>query len=362
MKPCIPDSLPVKSLDWSKYIKYVGQANAEIARFDGILQAIINPGVLLSPLTTNEAVLSSRIEGTQATLEEVLTFEAKPDITSARYEDIREVLNYRKAMSFAMDWLKERRITLNMIQQTHNILLDSVRGQNKTPGKFRTTQNWIGKPGTPIEEATFIPPSPLIINSCLLNFEEYLNYEELDPLIQTAIIHAQFETIHPFLDGNGRLGRLLIPLFLFQKGVISSPMFYISEYLEQNRDEYVLRLNNITEKNEWNEWIIFFLQAIIKQARENTKKAKAIIDLYENKKKRITELTHSQFGIKIVDTLFKMPIFNSSSFIKISSIPRASALRTLNILVKEGILSVIEKGKGQKPNVLLFDKLFDIIK
>lgn len=145
MEPLIPDLLPLKALQWSKYVRLVGQANAELARFDGILQAIINPAVLLSPLTTNEAVLSSKIEGTQATLEEVLTFEAKPD-KNIKSDDILEVLNYRKAISFAVNWLNERTVTLNMIRQAHAILLDSVRGQHKTPGEFRVTQNWIGKP------------------------------------------------------------------------------------------------------------------------------------------------------------------------------------------------------------------------
>jgi Fic family protein len=362
MRPCVPDILPIDKLHWEKYVKFVGQANAEIARFDGILQAIINPAVLLSPLTTNEAVLSSKMEGTQATLEEVLTFEANPDFKSARFDDIQEILNYRKAMSFSMEWLKERQITLNMIRQTHAILLDSVRGQHKTPGEFRITQNWIGKPGTPIEDATFIPPDPLILDTVLNNLEQYLIYNELDPLVQTAIIHAQFEIIHPFLDGNGRLGRMLIPIFLFQKKIISSPMFYISEYLEQNRDEYAFRLNNITSNKDWDGWINFFLRTIIEQAKVNTRKAKDIIDLYETKKARIADLSHSQFAIKIVDTLFTMPIFNSSDFVLHSGIPRASALRILNVLIKENIISIIEKGKGRNPNVLVFNKLFDIIK
>jgi Fic family protein len=361
MEPFIPDWLPIETLQWSKYVRLVGQANAELARFDGILQAIINPAGLLSPLTTNEAVLSSKIEGTQATLEEVLTFEAKPD-KNIKSDDIQEVLNYRKAMSFAVNWLNERMVTLNMIRQSHDILLNSVRGQHKTPGEFRVTQNWIGKPGSPMEEATFIPPNPLILNEYLINFENYLAYDEIDPLVQTAIVHAQFEILHPFLDGNGRLGRLLIPIFLFQKKIISSPMFYISEYLEANRDEYAMRLHNITAQNDWDGWIMFFLKAIVEQAKINMEKAKSIVDLYEKKKRRISELTHSQFSIKIVDALFSMPIFNSSDFVQISGIPRASALRMLNLLIKEDVLSIVEKGKGQKPTVLVFNKLFEIIR
>ena len=362
MNPCIPDLLPIETLKWEKYVRYVGQANAELARFDGILQAIINPAVLLSPLSTKEAVLSSKIEGTQATLEEVLTFEAKPDLKSDKVDDIYEILNYRKAMAYAIDWLSDRNITLSMLKQTHALLLDSVRGQNKTPGQFRTIQNWIGSQGTPIEEAKFVPPDPLIIISSLENLEKYFTYDEVDPLVQMAIIHAQFEIIHPFLDGNGRLGRMLIPTFLYQKKVISSPMFYISEFLEENREEYALRLNRITLDKDWDGWVLFFLNAIIEQAKRNASKAKSILDLYEKKKKIITDITHSQYAINIVDTLFKMPLFNTSDFVKESKIPTASAKRYINILIEKNILSVIEKGKGRSASILNFNKLFEIIK
>ena len=362
MKPCVAEILPIETLDWGRFVKLVGQANAELARFDGILQGVINPGVLLSPLSTNEAVLSSKIEGTQATLQEVLAFEAKPDIKNAKYNDIQEVLNYRKAMSFAVEWLQERSITLNMIKQAHKILLQGVRGETKTLRNFRTTQNWIGAPGSSMEQASFVPPSPITLQSSLDNFEQYLTYEELDTLVQMAIVHAQFEIIHPFNDGNGRVGRMLIPLFLYQKKMISSPMFYISEYFERHRNIYIEHLNNITSKNDWNAWILFFLQAITEQAKHNAEKAKAIIELYEIKKKRVTELIRSQFSIAVVDTLFKMPIFNTTDFINESKIPKASANRFLKIMTENEILTIVERGHGRIPSVLVFHKLFDIIK
>lgn len=362
-KPCIPESLPITSLNYGKYLRLVGQANAELARFDGLLQTIVNPAVLLSPLSTNEAVLSSKIEGTQATLQEVLSFEAKPDIKNTKYEEIFEILNYRKAMSFAFDWLAEKRpINLNMLKQAHKILLTDVRGKNKTPGEFRTTQNWIGSHGTNIGDARFVPPSPFIIQDYLENFEQYIVYDEIDPLVQLAIIHAQFEIIHPFNDGNGRVGRMLIPLFLFQKGMIASPMFYISEYLEENRKKYVNELLYITDNKNWDNWVIFFLEAIREQAKRNTQKTKAILNLYEDMKKNVQEITHSQFTINIVDTLFKTPIFNTTDFITNSSIPKPSAGRFLNLLVNNNILEVMEKGKGRVPNVYVFSNLYHIIK
>ncbi len=362
MLPFTPHKLPIENISWAKHIRKIGAANAELARYDGILQGIINPAVLLSPLMSNEAVISSKIEGTQATLQEVLEFEAAPDINNPKYADIQEILNYRKAMEFASDWLKEKPITLNMIKNTHAILMDSVRGQNKSKGEFRKLQNWIGRPGCKIEEASYIPPDPMFLLDFLSDWEKYIHFDEQDGLIQLAVIHAQFEIIHPFLDGNGRIGRMIMPLFLFGKNLLSSPMFYISEYLEKNRAEYYRLLNSISANNDWDSWIDFFLTAIIEQSKINSKKAKDILHLYETKKNRIAELTHSQFVYNIVDTLFKTPIFNTSTFLELSEIPRASTKRFLNILVENKILTIIEQGKGRRPTIYLFNKLFDITK
>jgi Fic family protein len=306
--------------------------------------------------------LSSKIEGTRATLQEVLVFEASPNVSNEKYNDIQEILNYRKAMAFAVDWLNDRHITLGMLKQTHQILLDGTRGENKMPGEFRNTQNWIGAPGSTIDQASFVPPSPLVLQGCLDNFEEYLSYDEKDKLVQMAIIHAQFEIIHPFNDGNGRLGRMLIPLFLFQTKQLVLPMFYISAFFERHRDQYIAMLKNITDNNDWEGWILFFLEAVSQQAKINTEKAKAIIDLYESKKQMISKLIHSQFVIHVVDTIFKMPIFNTADFIKTSGIPKASASRFIKILVNNNILQLVEKGQGRRPSVMVFSKLFDIIK
>ncbi len=360
-KPYVPQALPLSSLDWVRFVPLIGQANAEIARYDGILQGIINPGVLLSPLTTKEAVLSSKIEGTQASLEEVLQYEASPDVKTKKYDDIQEIINYREAMRFAVGWLKEKPITLNLIKQMHGILLNSVRGKDLGRGNFRTGQNYIGKPGAPIEQAKYIPPAPLNLMEYLSNFEKYVHFDEKDRLAQLAIVHAQFEIIHPFLDGNGRLGRILIPLFLHEKKMLHSPMFYISEYLESNREEYYARLRAITEENKWDDWIEFFLRAIVEQAKANSIKAKSILALYEKKKTRITEVTRSQYSIKILDTIFARPIFNTTDFIKYSRIPKASAMRLLKILRKEGILSTLTEGSGRRAEVMMFNKLLDIV-
>lgn len=361
MKPYIPKKLPLTSLQWSSFIRLIGQANAANARYDGILQGIINPDILLSPLTTQEAVLSSRIEGTQATIEEVLEFEAAPEIETARYEDIQEIINYRKSMHLAIEELKKRPISLNMILNMHSVLLNSVRGYNKGRGRFRTIQNWIGTPGTPIESATFIPPEPQHLMEHLSNLEKYIHYDEEDRLVQLAIIHAQFEMIHPFVDGNGRLGRILVPLFLYEKGLLGSPMFYISSYLEENRTAYYDKLRGISENDDWSGWIRFFLTAVIEQAKNNSKKAKAILTLYERMKTKVTRLTRSQFSIQTLDELFNRPVFKTTDFARRTGISMASTKRILNFLKNNHILVQVRPGKGKQAAILMFKELINIV-
>lgn len=361
MQPFIPHNLPLTNLNWNSFVHLIGKANAEVARFDGLLQSMPNPAVLLSPLTTQEAVLSSKIEGTQATFEEILEFEANPDKKNEKYEDIQEVLNYRKAMHVAINQLKEIPFCLRLLKEIHKVLLEGVRGANKDKGNFRKSQVFIGKPGTNIEEATYIPPSPQNVENFLSNLEKYFHFDDKDSLVQLAIIHAQFEIIHPFLDGNGRVGRILMPLFLYNKNLLSSPMLYLSAYFERNRENYYKTLLRISSKSDWESWINFFLTAIIEQSKINIQKAKSIHELYEFKKNRITELTHSQYAIKTLDFIFSYPIFNSKKFIKESKIPKPSAIRILNILNNGEVIKILKKGSGQRSSSFIFTKLLKII-
>src|SRR4030042_1620362 len=286
MEPYKPKNLPLDCIDWAAHVTLIGQANAALARYDGMLQSIVNPSVLLSPLTTREAVLSSRIEGTQANIEEVMRYEAdsREPIEASRLADISEIINYRKAMNHAVDSLKTSPCCLNLMKELHFILLDSVRGRDKARGEFRRTQNYIGRPGDPIEKASFIPPVWEDVEQSMSAWEKYLHAEEKDRLVQLAIAKAQFELIHPFLDGNGRIGRILIPVFLFEKGLLSSPMFYLSSYLEEHRDEYYERLLAISRRNDWNGWIRFFLTAVRDQAGINAEKTRSITALYDRMK------------------------------------------------------------------------------
>lgn len=364
MKPHIPLRLPIEKLDWKPFIRFIGPANAALARYDGILQAVLNPHILLSPLTTQEAVLSSQIEGTQATIEEVFKFEGASEAPKeeSRKQDVTEIMNYRKAMQYALEELKRKPINLNLLRQLHYILLDSVRGRNKARGEFRKVQNWIGKPGLAMEQATYIPPELLKVPDYMSNLEKYIHYDEEDRLVQLAIIHAQFEIIHPYCDGNGRLGRMLIPLFLFEKKQLSSPMFYLSAYLEAHRQEYYSRLNAVSADKDWTGWILFFLNAVNQQANVNINKAKAILDLYAAKKEKVSKLTRSRYAIQTVDTLFKIPFFTSTRFIAESGVPKMTAMRNLQVLEKNGVLEVIRSASGSIPALYIFRKLVEIVK
>ena len=359
--PFIPRALPLEDIDWPNLIGLIAEANAALARYDGLLESIPDSEVLLSPLMTQEAVLSSKIEGTITTLEEVLEFEVDPNITKGKEADIKEVLNYRRALSMAKDELKERPCCLNLIKDVHYILLEGVRGKNKSKGEFRGTQNWIGKPGTPIEQATYIPPPPDQLSDFLSNWERYYHHNEKEKLVQLSIVHAQFEIIHPFLDGNGRIGRILIPIFLFDRRLLSSPVFYISAYFEARRDEYYSRLLAISENGDWNGWIGYFLRAIIEQAKINIQKVKDIKKLYDEMKIEISSITHSRFSIQTSESLFHQPIFTSSSFISNSRIPKPSAARMLKCLVDEGIIAEASPSRGRKPARYVFTRLLRII-
>ena len=359
MLPYVPESLPVRTLDFGRLIRLIGPANAALARYDGLLQSVVNPSVMLSPLTNQEAVLSSKIEGTQATVDEVLEYEAGIEFDAEKVQDIQEIVNYRSALTLAKETLAQRPLNLALLRQMHGTLMSSVRGADKTPGQFRIHQNWIGPGNCTMQQATFVPPSPLQLLDHLEAFERYLAGEDVDPLIQVAVVHAQFELLHPFNDGNGRVGRLLIPLFLFQKRTLASPMFYLSEYLESHREEYYARLRGISQQGDWTGWVEFFLTAIHHQAETNTARVRGILSLYERMKQQITELTRSQHALKVLDTLFDRPIFQSSDFVERLGIPRPTALPFLRKLREAGILHVIREASGSRSTLFAFRELLN---
>jgi len=357
----VPEPLPPGGIDWEAHIPQIASANRALARYDGILQAIPNPGLLLSPLLTQEAVLSSRIEGTQASLEDVLRFEANPRerINDATLADIQEIINCREALNVAVDALKTRRLDTALVCDLHRILLTDSRGMDREPGCIRTIQNFIGR-GAHIEHAIFVPPAPERVPGALAEWEAYLQREEKDVLVQLSVLKAQFELIHPFCDGNGRIGRMLVPLIMYEKGLIASPMFYISAYLERHRPVYYERLLAVSRDRDWNGWIAFFLRAIEEQAEENGKKAKAILDLYDEMKRTVPEVTRSQYAVAAIDALFGTPIFSSAEFYERSAIPRVSGAKILKDLEEIDVIQVLQRGTGRRASMYAFPRLLAI--
>jgi Fic family protein len=360
-KPFVPGPLP-PAIEWESLIPLIGAANRAIAAYNGTLYALPNRHVLLSPITTHEAVLSSRIEGTQATMGEVLKYEAgEAPSEPAKVDDIREILNYRKALGHATEHLRARPFNLNLLLELHAILLDSVRGQDKARGRFRTVQNWIGRPGTPIDDAYFVPPDPATLPDLLAKWESYYHAEEKDPLVQLAIVHAQFEIIHPFVDGNGRLGRILVPLFLHERAVLGEPMFYLSAYLEEHREQYVDTLRGLGSPGSWDRWIAFFLRAIIERATKNTQMARDILALYESLKTQFRDATRSQYAVPLLDRIFQQPIFQASDVAAHHSMPsKQMTALMLKQLTKRDLLVTIREGRGRRSTILALSSLLNI--
>lgn len=361
------EDFPPADLDWLRLVPLIGPANAAIGGYEGVLRGIPNVDVPLSPLTSQEAVLSSRIEGTQATLGEVLEFEAEGvregiqeyKITP-KEADIREVLNYRAALLEAKARLGKLPLSQRLLKEIHRVLMQGVRGRARSPGKYRRVPNWIGPHGCTIEEACFIPCPADRLPAAMSAWEKYLHAEEPDYLVQLAMVHAEFEAIHPFLDGNGRLGRLIVPLFLYEKGLLTSPGFYISEYLERNRDAYYKRLLAVSRDGDWTGWVVFFLEALRVQAEANRERALAILALYNQRKNWIAETTHSQHAVRALDWFFNKPIFKTSDFVRTAGIPRPTANRIVREVRDAGLLIEVRPASGRRAAVLAFRELLNI--
>lgn len=351
---------PDERLDWKVLAPQMGQANNSLGRFAEALDNIPNSSILLSPLMNQEAVLSSRIEGTKATLEDVLRFEAGQDPESTeRHADIQEIINYRTAMQQAREILTHQHLSQYVIRTVHQTLLRGVRGQGKSPGEFRNDQNWIGGAGS-IESATFVPVDALQLTGAMESWERYLSGDTCYPLVKLGVLHAEFEAIHPFRDGNGRLGRIMIPLLMWKYRLIREPVFYISEYLEANRERYYESLLAVSRDDDWTGWCRFFLTAVRAQADSNLVKAKKILSLYERMKHRIAELSKSQFAIYALDWIFSRPIFTTAAYLSESNIPESSARRILRLMRDAGILVEVRSGTGRRPALFLFAEILSI--
>ena len=336
-----------------------------MAAYGAMLESMPNSDVLISPLATQEAVYSNRIEGTQTTLTQVLTFEADenhPVDDPARRLDVYEVVNYRIALDSANRQMEQIPLSLRLIRDAHRILMRGVRGRDKGPGEYRRIPNsvWIGPPGSTIESADFVPCPVEHLAGAMDAWERFIHSDEPDPLVQLAIVHAEFESIHPFLDGNGRIGRLIVPLYMVAKGLLDVPHFYISGFLDQHRDEYYERLQAVSRDDDWTGWSGFFLKAVEEQASTNLARARSILALYDDLKEWVVDETHSQYAVRALDWIFGKPIFRSSNFVRNSGIPSPTASRILRVLRDSDMLAVLREARGRRPAILAFSRLLRV--
>ena len=354
-KPHIPEKLPIelsKSLYDCEIIKLISKANNAMGAYRGYLINTINPMLLISPLVSQEAVLSSKLEGTHATIEDFINYDAGNEVSVSK-DEMQEVMNYRSALYFALgkmstisDDSEEGRhklpLSVRLIKEMHKILLDNVRGQNKSPGEFKTEQNYIGNSA----EITFTPLPPELTQDYMANFEQYIHFDEVDLLVQAALIHCQFEMIHPFKDGNGRIGRLLIPLFLYYREMLPVPTFYMSAYFEKDITMYLEKLCAVSQKNDYATWIKYFLEGVIQQAEINTLKAKALLDRYNEFKDICISGMSSKYAIPLLDEIFQRPAFKAKQIQEVIPGSKGTLYNMLDEFVARGILRKDDKARN----------------
>ena len=302
----LPPTNPEIQFD-RELIGLLDKAGQNIARLDGVASVLPDPNLFVAMYVRQEAVLSSQIEGTQSTLEDVLQFEIDAN-GDDRPKDVEEVVNYVRAMNYGLQRMKELPLSKRLIREIHAELLSGVRGSNKDPGEFRRTQNWIGPAGCNLSTATFVPPPLVEMHASLDNLEQFLHNETELSLILCGLVHAQFETIHPFLDGNGRVGRLLITFLLCQRRVLERPLLYLSHFLKANRTEYYDRLTAIRIAGDWEGWLKFFLRGIAEVSLEATETARKIVALRERDRNELQKHVTNPAAFTLLDNLFAQPI------------------------------------------------------
>ena len=359
-KSFVPNPLPpVPPIELSEdIVGLLVKANSQLAVLQSIAARIPNVELFISMYVRKESLMSSQIEGTQATLEDILD----PMLDTNTNRNIADVVNYIKATEFAITRLQTLPLCNRLIKETHAVLMKGVRGQEKNPGEFRYSQNWIGGQGSTLKNARYIPPSPDDMQNAMSDLEKYINTDDdLDALIQAALIHYQFETIHPFLDGNGRVGRLLITLFLMDKGILTTPALYISYFLKKNRVEYYDRMTEVRTKGNYEQWIIFFLQAIMESAGDATSTIDELITLHDTNTSVISKLGRASKNTMLVfDYLESNPIIDIGKTAEALSITFNTASSAVRRLVDAGIL--VQTGGGGRNRTFAYEAYLDILR
>jgi Fic family protein len=335
----IPAPLPDAVQMDDRTIKSLAEASQAIGLLQGLVRSLPSPQLLVRPFVRREAELSSRIEGTYANQEDLVLFELDRQIADEK-PDVREVWNYVAAFEYGLKRLKELPVCLRLIRELHQKLMHGVRGSDRRPGEFRKIQNYIGRHGEPITKARYVPPPPDELAASLDAFERSLHAETKQPfLIRLALIHYQFEAIHPFEDGNGRIGRLLLPLLLIEKGILSHPLLQLSAYFEQHRTEYYDHLLRISQTGDWQPWIHYFLLAVREESDEAVRRTRAILDLRNRYRDTMESAGASAQALRVVDDLFVTPAVTINGVAKRLKASYPTAELLVRKLVKAGILN-----------------------
>ena len=353
----VPDPLP-PPMSWDQSLAVVlSEADRAVGRLAGEGRRIPNPHLLIRPFVRKEAVLSSRIEGTQATLGELLAAEAGAAV-DRNPEDLREVGNYVVALEYGLGRLGTLPMSLRLVRELHERLMRGVRGDVATPGEFRHSQNWIGPPGCTLNDATYVPPPPMELMTCLDAWERFLYDDTVPPLIHAALVHSQFEAIHPFLDGNGRVGRLLITLLLVSRDIIPSPLLYLSAYFEATRDEYYARLLGVTERGEWEEWMTYFLRGVVAQSEDALDRIRRIDDLFARWRHDLVS-GRSRFPERVLDLFAENPFWPVRNLASRLDVAYTTAQRAIDRLEVLGVVSRV--GEARRNRVYCADDILDIL-
>lgn len=350
-----------------KYLKFnideefqnlINRAYLLLGRLDGMATTLPDINLFVSMYVQKEVVISSQIEGTQASLIDVL----QKDRKNEKIKDTEEIVNYIKATNYAFKRLEELPLCMRLIKETHSILLSGVRGNEKSPGEFRKSQNWIGYAGCKLNTASFVPPAPGEMEKSLTDLEKYIHEDSFIPnLIKIALIHYQFETIHPFLDGNGRMGRLLIVLFLKERGLIEYPVLYLSYFFKKNRNKYYELLNNVRVKGEFEEWIKFFIKGICEISEDAISSIQKIIELKKADIEKIRNIPKGNISnlLLIYDYLLRHPFLETEDIRRLSDLSKPTVNKLLETLIELEILELVEEKKRYKQYV--YRKYVDIL-
>jgi Fic family protein len=335
----IPSALPPEIRYDTQLVFALSRADAAISELSGLGRHIINPHLLIASYIRKEAVLSSRIEGTRAGLADLLLEDIETPEASSGSADLKEVQNYVIALEYGMDRLKTLPLSLRLVREIHARLMDGVRGDNATPGEFRRSQNWIGPAGSTLNNAPYVPPPPDVMMNCLSDWELFLqDHGNLPDLIQCALLHEQFEAIHPFLDGNGRIGRLLVTLFLLERGRLSQPLLYLSAFIEAHRQAYYELLQRVRTHGDWNSWLLFFLTGVEETSKQAIRQAGALMDFREQLH---VQTRHKPKAAALIDPLFLNPYMTVSRASQLLGVSLPTARQMVKVLEDLKILNEV---------------------